>query len=172
MRAFHLFLFLPLSALLFASTADAKSCSTFAVIESFDAAKSTITLELKKGDAGKFFVKTEGAPNTSKIPGKCKSKVLKQGDFPVKSSGGRLSISQIRENFSGKMLNDPDDPKWLGAELQKLIAAKTEVVVVLRPEMAAKDKKDPHWVSTIYMPATDAELPEIERLNKQAEDVD
>jgi hypothetical protein len=172
MRAIHLLLFLPISLLLVASTADAKSCSTFAVVKSFDAAKSTITLEMKKGDAGKFFVKTEGAPNTSKIPGKCKSKVLKQGDFPVKSSGGRLSISQIRENFSGKMLNDPDDPKWLGNELQKLIADKTEIVVVLRPEMAAKDKDEPHWVSTIYMPATDAELKEIERLNQQAEDVE
>lgn len=172
MRAIHLLLFLPLSALLVASTADAKSCSTFAVIKTYDAAKSTITLELKKGDAGKFFVKTEGAPNTSKIPGKCASKVLKQGDFPVKASGGRLSITQIRENFSGKMLNDPDDPKWLGTELQKIMADKTEVVVVLRPEMGSKDKKDPHWVSTIYMPATDAELKEIERLNQQAEDVE
>ena len=172
MRAITLLLILPLSALLVASTADAKSCSTFAVVKTYDAAKSTITIELKKGDAGKFFVKTEGAPNTSKIPGKCKSKVLKQGDFPVKSTGGRLSITQIRENFSGKMLNDPDDPKWLGADLQKLIADKTEVVIVLRPEMASKDKNEPHWVSTIYMPATDAELAEIERLNKQAEDVD
>jgi len=172
MRAIYLLLSLPLSVLLVASTADAKSCSTFAIIKGFDEAKSTISLEIKKGDAGKFFVKTEGAPNTSKIPGKCASKVLKQGDFPVKSSGGRLSITQIRENFSGKMLNNPDDPKWLGAELQKIIAAKTEVVIVLRPEMAAKAKDEPHWVSTIYMPATDAELKEIERLNQQAEDVD
>lgn len=172
MRAITLLLVLPLSVLLVASTADAKSCSTFAVVKTFDAAKSAITIDLKKGDAGKFFVKTEGAPNTSKIPGKCKSKVLKQGDFPVKSSGGRLSITQIRENFSGKMLNDPDDPKWLGDALQKLITDKTEVVIVLRPEMASKDKDEPHWVSTIYMPATEAELAEIERLNKQAEDVD
>ena len=46
-----------------------------------------------------------GAPPTSKIPSQCKSKVLGQDSFPVNVSGGRMSITQVRANFSGKMLN-------------------------------------------------------------------
>ena len=71
------------------------------------------------------------------------------------------------------MLNNADDPKWVGTELNKLIADKTKVVVVLRPIMGAKNKKKaPHWVSTIYMPITQPELDEIARLDAQGEDLD
>lgn len=173
MRATLLLLLAPLALLLAASTAEAQSCSTFAKIKSYDAATSTVTLDIERGDARKFFPKPEGSPTTSKIPGGCKGRVLRQdGGFPVKAKGGRLSITQIRQNFSGNMLNDPDDESWLPAKLEELIANKTEVVVVLRPEMGAKGRNVPHWVSTIYMPITDAELKEIERLDAQAEDVE
>ncbi len=148
--------------------ADAKSCSTFMTIESYDAANSTVTIKKGKGNIRKYFPKPEGATGT-KIPSKCRSKVLKQGDFPVTATGGRLKITQIRENFAGKMLNDPDDPAWLPAKLQELIDSKTEICAVLRPPVG---KKEPFGVSAIYMPITDAELKEIERLENQASDVE
>jgi hypothetical protein len=173
MRATTLLLLAPLTLLLAASTADAKSCSTFAVIKSYDADTSKVVLDIESGDSRKFFPKPEGAPNTSKVPGKCKRRVLKQdGGFEVKARGGRLSITQIRENFSGNMLNDADDETWVPNKIQALIKDKTKVVVVLRPEMGEKGRDVPHWVSTIYMPITDKELKEIDRLNAQAEDVD
>jgi len=172
MRAIHLLLLVPLTVLLAASTADAKSCSIFASIESYDAETSKVELDKESGDSRRFFPKPEGSPNTSKIPGKCNRRVLRQEGFEVKTTGGRLSITQIRENFTGNMLNDPDDPKWLPAKLKELIEERTKVVVVLREELGVKGRDVPHWVSTIYMPITDKELKEIERLNAQAEDVD
>lgn len=154
--------------LLAAHQAEAKSCSTFMTIESFDAASNTVQIAKGKGNVRKYFPKPEGATGT-KIPSKCKSKVLKQDGFPVTATGGRLKITQIRENFSGSMLNDPDDPAWLPAKLKELIDAKTEICAVLRPPVG---KKEPFGVSAIYMPITDAELKEIERLENQASDVD
>ena len=145
------------------------SCSTFAKITGYDEASQSITIEKMKGSESKFFPKTDGAPKTSKIPKKCKSKVLGQGDFPVKSTGGRLSITQVRSNFEGKMLNDPDDKAWVGAKMQELVAAGEVVVVVLR-QPPGSDKKAPHQVTTVYMPITPEEEAEIERLNAQAED--
>jgi len=173
MRATTLTLIVPLAMLLAASTADAKSCSTFAIIKSYDAATSKVVLDIEKGDSNKFFPKPEGSTTTSKIPGKCHPRVLRQdGGFEVKARGGRLSITQVRQNFSGSMLNDADDETWVPKKIGELIKDKTMVVVVLRPEMGVKGKEIPHWVSTIYMPITDAELKEIDRLNAQAEDVE
>lgn len=147
-----------------------KSCSTFAKITGYDDASKSITLEKTKGSQSKFFPKTDGAPSTSKIPAKCKSKILAQGDYPVNVSGGRMSITQVRANFSGKMLNDIEDKTWVPNKLQELIASGDTVVVLLR-QPPGSDKKAPHKVTTIYMPITDEELAEIERLNNQGEDV-
>lgn len=172
MRAITLLLLVPITLLLAASTADAKSCSTFAVVQAYDAATSMATLKISKGNAGKFFPKPEGSGTNSKVPKKCKTRVLKVGKYEVRTQGGRLSITQVRENFTDNMLNDPDDPAWVPAKLQELIDAKTKVVVVLRPETGSKEKRPPHWVSTIYMPVTQAELDEIARLDAQGEDLD
>ena len=174
MRVITLLLMTPIALLLVATTADARSCSTFAKIEAFDTETSMMTIKVTKGNSQKFFPKPEGSgTGNSKIPKKCKTRILKKGSFEVRTTGGRLKLTQIRSNFNDNMLNNPDDSKWVGAELDKLIADKTKVVVVLRPIMGAKDKKKaPHWVSTIYMPITQPELDEIARLDAQGEDID
>ena len=79
-----------------------------------------------------------------------------------------MTLTQVRSNFQGKMLNDADDPKWIPSELAKLVAAKTQVVIVVRPGMG---KDAPLGITTIYLPVTDEELAEIERLENVAEDV-
>ncbi len=152
-----------------ASAHAGSSCSTFGKVTGYDSASKSITIEKAKGSQRKFFPKPEGAPTTSKIPKKCGSKVMKQESFPVKATGGRLSITQVRANFSGKMLNDTDDDTWVPTKLQELVASGELVVLVLRqPPMGGK--KDPHGVTTVYVPITDEELAEIERLNAQASD--
>mgnify|MGYP001820752305 CR=1 FL=1 len=152
-----------------ASQAQAKSCSAFAVIEAYNADKSMIKVKWTKGKARKFFPKPEGAPtDTSKIPGKCKRKVTKERILPVKSTGGRLSITQVRTNFEGKMLNDTDDANWLPAKLGELIDAKEKVVLVIRPSVGKDAEMN---VTTIYLPAGPEDLKEIERLEAQAEDI-
>jgi len=152
-----------------ASAQAAGSCSTFAKITGYDDAKKTITISKEKGNEQKFFPKTEGAPTTSKIPSACKAKVLSQKGFPVTTTGGRLKITQVRENFSGKMLNDPDDANWLKGKLGELVTSGDMVVVVLRQEPGAPKNSD-FGVTTIYMPITPAEEAEIARLNAQATD--
>ena len=173
MRATHLLLLAPLALIATASTAEAKDCSTFAVFKSYDPATKSVTIDIAKGDSNKFFPKPEGSGNQSKVAGKCNARVLKSPSFEVRPQGGRLSITQIRENFSGKMMNNVDDPNWLPTKLDELIKGKTMVVLVLRPDDKSKDKKNPpHWVSTAYLPVTQAELDEIARLEAQAEDVE
>jgi hypothetical protein len=167
MRALTI-VFTILFALLMVSEAQAKSCSTFAGILSFDAGDSSVKLKILKGSESKFFPKPEGAPTTSKLPEGCKSRATKQASFPIKTTGGRMSVTQIRENFSGKMLNDTSDPKWLPAELAKLTKNKVKVLVVLRPPVG---KKTPYELTTIYLPITPEEEAEIERLEKQSEDM-
>jgi len=154
----------------FASHANAESCSAFAVIKSFDAAASTVAVEYSSGgNMTKFFPKPEGSPrDTSKQPPTCKGNVTKEKNLQVKGTGGKMSVTQVRTNFEGKMLNNVDDPAWLPAKLDELIKAKTEVVLVIRPGMA---KGSPLGVTTLYLPATDADLAEIKRLESQAEDV-
>ncbi len=147
----------------------ATSCSNFAVIRSYDEANNTVEVEYKKNTLTKFFPRPEGSPaDTTKVPGECRGKAAKATSLVVKPSGGRMTVTQIRTNFEGKMLNDTNDNAWLPAELKKLIAAKTEVVIVVRPGLG---KDAPLGITTLYLPITDEERAEIERIEKQAEDV-
>ena len=151
------------------SSAGAASCSSFAVFKSFDADANQAEVSYERGNKTKYFPKPQGTPrDSSKIPASCKKKVTKQTSLVVKSTGGRMSLTQVRSNFQGKMLNDTDDPKWLPAELAKLVAAKTQVVIVVRPGMG---KDAPLGITTIYLPITDEEKTEIDRLENEAEDV-
>jgi hypothetical protein len=162
--------FFACAALLFgAGQVQAASCSSFVIIKSHDAGASTVEIEHTKGKTRKFFPKPEGTPTgPSKIPSKCKRKITKNSTFPVKSSGGRLSMTQIRTNFQGTMLNDADDDSWLGKKLAELIEGKTKVVAVFR-EGIGKDA--PVGITTIYIPITEDEKKEIKRLEEQATDV-
>jgi hypothetical protein len=156
-------------ATLIASEAEAKSCSSFATIKSYDADASTVEVKYKKGRVQKFFPRPEGTPaDSSKVPGSCKSKVTKVPELVVKSSGGRLSMTQVRSNFEGKMLNDTSDSAWLGKKLEELAANETEVVIVVRPGVG---KDAPLGITTIYLPITDEEKAEIKRLEDQAEEL-
>jgi hypothetical protein len=148
--------------------AAAKSCSSFAIITAYDADAKSVQLKTEKGRESKFFPKPEGAPKVSKIPKKCSSKVMKQDSFPVTPTGGRLTITQVRANFSNKMQNDTSDATWLPKKLEELIAAKTKVLIVARPPVT--DKKGPAGLTTIYLPANEEDLAEIKRLEEQAED--
>lgn len=149
--------------------AEAQSCSTFVSIKSYDDAAKTAEVKYEKGSERKFFPKPEGAPtDTSKIPKKCSKRMTRNTTLHVKPTGGRMSVTQVRSNFEGKMLNDLDDSAWLPTELKKLIEAKTEVLAVVRP---GKKKKDPVELTTMYLPITDAETAEIARIDAQAEDV-
>jgi len=147
----------------------ASSCSSFAVIKSYDEATSTVEVSYEKGKERKFFPKPEGAPrDTSKIPKSCRSKVKKTTKLVVKATGGRMSVTPVRSNFQGEMLNDRDDETWLPAKLEQLIADETKVVIVIRPGIG---KDAPLGITTLYMPITDEELAEIKRLEDEAEDV-
>jgi hypothetical protein len=149
--------------------AQAKSCSSFAVIKSYDAAAKTVEVSHEKGKLGKFFPRPEGdSQSGSRIPKGCKGKVKKQTELVVKPTGGRLTVTQLRSNFDGKMLNDADDPAWLPAQLEKLVADETTVVIVIRPGMG---KDAPLGVTTIYLPITEEELAEIKRLEEEGEDL-
>lgn len=151
------------------SRAGAASCASFAVLKSYDADARRLEVTYARGSRTKYFPKPEGTPrDSSKIPATCKKKVTKQTSLAVKASGGRFSITQVRSNFQGKMLNDTDDPNWLPAKLTQLIADKTQVVVVIRPGVG---KDAPLGITTIYLPITDEERAEIKRLDDQAEDV-
>ena len=150
--------------------ADAASCSAFATIKSYDPAKSTVEVEYGTGSLSKFFPKPEGAPSdTTKQPSACKPNVTKQKSLQVKGTGGKMSVTQVRTNFEGKMLNNVDDAAWLPAKLDELIKAKTQVVIVVRPGIA---KNSPLGITTMYLPAGPEDLAEIKRLEAQAEDVE
>jgi hypothetical protein len=158
-----------LLGLVFASAqAGAKSCSSYAVIKSYDAEAQTVEVEYKKGRTTKFFPKPEGTPaDSSKVPRECKGKVLKTTTLAVKTTGGRMTVTQIRSNFSGKMQNDTDDPGWVPAKLKELIDAQTEVVIIVRPGMG---RDDPLGMTTVYLPITEEEKAEIKRIEEKAED--
>lgn len=165
---------LPVLALLVlglgAVRAEAASCSTFVVVKSYDHAAKTAEVSYERGNQKKYFPKPEGAnTDTTKIPKKCSKRVTRSTTLKVTPSGGRMSVTQFRENFSGKMRNDLNDDGWVKKNLEKLIADKTEVVAVLRP---GKDRKDAPELTTIYLPITEEELAEIARIDAQAEDVD
>jgi hypothetical protein len=152
-----------------ATQADAKSCSGFAVIKSYDAATKTAEVEYGKGKMAKFFPKPEGTPRDSqKIPKACSGKIKKTTGLVVTPTGGRMSVTQVRSNFEGKMLNKTEDDAWVPGELKKLIDSKAEVVIVVRPGMR---KDAPLGLTTIYLPVTDEELAEIKRIDDEASDV-
>jgi hypothetical protein len=153
-----------------AAPAEAASCSSFATIKAYSAERSAVKIAWKKGKVNKFFPKPEGTPaDSSKVPAKCKGKVVRNTTLQVKASGGRLSMTQVRSNFEGKMLNDADDEAWLGKKLEQLAADKTEVVIVVRPGVGKDESVN---LTTIYLPVTDPELAEIKRLEDQAEDIE
>lgn len=157
-----------LALFLGAAQAQAKSCSSFVVIKSYDPATKTIEVHHGRGSVRKFFPKPEGSPtDTTKIPGSCRHSVTKHDKLEVESSGGRMSVTQIRTNFEGKMLNDTDSDAWFASKMKEMIDGKMEVVAVIRPDI--KDKKKLK-VTTIYLPANDADFAEIKRLEAQAHD--
>lgn len=154
-----------------APQAEAASCSAFAKIKQFDGDAFYVKVKFEKGSESRFFPKTEGTPaNNSKLPAKCKTRLTKKKSvFKVKAVGGRMSVTQVRMNFSGKMLNDIEDEGWLAVRIKQLIADGTKVAIVLRESMG---KDSEYEVTTIYMPITDEEKAEIARLDAQGEDVD
>ncbi len=158
-----------LALFLFSAQAQAKSCSGFALFKSYDADADSAEVSWVKGKSRKYFPKPQGSPtDTSKIPGKCNRKITKTTTFVVKATGGRMTATQVRSNFQGKMRNDLDDSAWLPATLKDLIDNETKVVIVVRPGMA---KDAPLGITTVYLPITDEELAEIKRLEDQAEDL-
>jgi hypothetical protein len=151
-----------------AANAQAKSCSTFGVIKSYDEAGKTVEVEWTKGKATNFFPRVSGASgDITKIPGKCKRRTLKATTVPVKATGGKLSVTQIRNNLTGKMLNDTESAAWFKAEIDKLVAAGDAVAIVLRP---GRKKTDPIPMTTIYLPATAEDMAEIQRQEDQVTD--
>ena len=149
--------------------ANAASCSGFVVIKSYDADASTVEIAYTKGKEREYFPKPEGTPrDRSKIPSPCRGKVKKQTQFVVKPKGGKMTITQVRSNFAGKMLNDMDDASWLPNQLKQLITAETTVVVLIRPGLG---KDAPLGITTIYVPITDEERAEIKRIEDDAEDI-
>jgi hypothetical protein len=154
-----------------ASQAEAASCSAFATIKKFDPEANFVQVKWEKGSESRFFPKTEGTPaNNSKLPAKCKTRLTKTTtDFAVKPVGGRMSVTQVRMNFSGKMLNDLEDETWLPTRIKELIEAGTKVAVVLRESMGTDGAYE---LTTIYMPITEEEKAEIARLDAQGEEVE
>jgi hypothetical protein len=143
------------------------SCATFATFKSYDPTEQRVVLKFQKGNQRKYFPKPDGSPNMNKLPKKCSGKIKKLGTFPVKPLGGRMTITQVRSNVDGKMLNDTEDATWLPGVINKLVADKTQVAVVIRQGMT---KDSPYGVTTIYMPVTQEELDDIKRLEAQAVD--
>ncbi|MGH0030842.1 MAG: hypothetical protein ACQGVC_13690 [Myxococcota bacterium] len=156
-----------LALFLGAAQAQAKSCSSFVEIKKYDAEGQRVLAKHVRGKVKKYFPKPEGAPATDKVPGSCK-KSAKQNELHVKSSGGRMSVTQIRSNFEGKMLNETDSDEWFAKKIEEIIAAGEPVVAVLRP---GRKRSDPVEITTIYMPANEADFAEIKRLEDQAEDL-
>jgi hypothetical protein len=163
-------LFFALLALCLGSTqAEAASCSSFAVIKAFDADANTVEISYEKGKLATFFPRPEGASQErSMIPKGCRGKIKKTTTLVVKPTGGRMTVTQVRSNFEGKMLNDTEDPAWLPAQLNQLIANQEPVVVVIRPGMG---KDAPLGITTVYLPITEEELAEIARQEAEAEDI-
>lgn len=154
-----------------AANANAASCSGYATLKRYAADANVVQVKWEKGSESRFFPKTEGTPaNNSKLPSACKTRIKKKlTDFIVKPVGGRMSVTQVRMNFSGKMLNDVEDPAWLPARINELIESKTKVAIIIR-EGVTRD--DLYNLTTIYMPITDEERAEIARLDAQGEEIE
>jgi len=154
-----------------APRAEAASCSVFIKVKSYDLEAKTVDVEYTRGSQSRYFPKPEGSTTTTtKIPKKCSKRITKKNPtLPFKPTGGRMSVTQFRSNFSGKMLNNTEDPKWISGEFDKLIADETTVCAILRP---SKRKGDTPKLTTIYMPITEEEKTEIKRIESDAVDVD
>ena len=153
-----------------ATQASAKSCSAAGTIKSYDEAGATVEIEFEKGNKNKFFVRPEGATgDISKVPKDCRRSLLKNTTLPVKATGGRMSITQVRNNITGKMQNDTESAEWFANQMSALISEGSEVWLVLRP---GKSKKDPAQLTTIYLPATAEDMKEIARMESQVSDVE
>ena len=154
-----------------APRAEAASCSVFIKVKSYDLEAKTVDVEYTRGSQSRYFPKPEGSTTTTtKIPKKCSKRITKKNPtLPFKPTGGRMSVTQFRTNFSGKMLNSIEDPKWVSGEFDKLIADETTVCAILRP---SKRKGEPPQLTTIYLPITDEERAEIKRIEADAVDVD
>jgi hypothetical protein len=163
-----IFVFALLAFSLGSIRAEAASCSHFAVLKSYDANAKTVEVSYENGNLAKYFPRPEGASQErSQVPSKCRGNVKKTTTLVVKPTGGRMTVTQLRSNLDGKMLNDTDDPNWLPPRLEQLIAEKTPVVVVIRPGIG---KNAPLGITTIYMPITDEELADIKRQEDEAKD--
>ena len=140
-------------------------------IKSYDLEAKTVEVKYTKGSQSRYFPKPEGSTSTTtKIPRKCSKRLTKKNTtLPFKPTGGRMSVTQFRSNFSSKMLNNTDDPKWVSGEFDKLIADETTVLALLRP---GRKRGDPPQLTTIYLPITDEERAEIKRIESDAVDVD
>ena len=151
------------------SQADAAgSCSGFAVIQSYDEDAKLATIKYVKGTERRFFPKPEGGGvSTSKLQKPCRGKVKKQTELVVNPTGGRMTVTQVRANFSGRMLNDTYDKGWVPAQIKKLVEDKTQVVVLVRQGLG---KDAPLGITTIYLPITEEEKLEIARIESQIED--
>ena len=153
-----------------AAQAQAQSCSTFVAFKSYDEAAKTAEVKYVKGNQKRFFPKPDGAnTDSTKIPKKCSKRITRDKTVTVKPTGSRMSVTQVRSNFDGKMKNNLDDAAWLPGELKKLIGDKTEVVAVVRP---GKKKGDMPELTTIYLPITDEETAEIARIDAQSHDLE
>ena len=74
---------------------EAASCSSFAVIKSYDAAANTVEISYEKGKLGKYFPRPEGdSQEGSRIPKGCRGKVKKTTTLVVKPTGGRLTVNR------------------------------------------------------------------------------
>lgn len=154
-----------------APRAEAKSCSAFLKLKSYDIEAKTVEVKYTKGSQSRFFPKPEGSTTTTtKIPKKCSKRITKKNPtLPFKPTGGRMSVTQFRSNFSGKMLNETENPTWVSSEFDKLITDETTVCVLLRP---SKKKGDPPELTTVYLPITDEERADIARMEAEAVDVE
>ena len=94
---FGILLFALLALSLVSTQANAaSSCSSFAVIKSYDADAKTVEISYEKGKLAKYFPRPEGASQErSMVPKKCRSKVKKTTTLKVKLTGGRMTVKRL-----------------------------------------------------------------------------
>ncbi len=85
-------------ALASAQAQAAASCSSFAVIKSYDANAKLAEVDFDKGKERRYFPKPDGTPTQSKLPKKCSRKLTKKPNLAVNPTGGRMSVTQVRMN--------------------------------------------------------------------------
>ena len=95
-----------------ASQADAASCSAFVTIKSFDARSQHRRGGLRQRQHEQVLPEAGGRADRhdASSPPTCKANVTKTKSLQVKGTGGKMSVTQVRTNFEGKMLNDVERP--------------------------------------------------------------